>query len=74
MNPFQPLWRIDDSSSPARREKKGARPPQPKAKADGIDEGLWLAAFPHLFHRVAMGPFPLPLCAGEDAIGVFPCF
>ena len=66
MNLLQPQLRIDASSSPAKREKKGAH----FAQQSGIDEGLREAAFPHLSHRVAMGPFPLPLFAGGDNCGV----
>ncbi len=44
------------SSSPAQREKKGARPAEPKAKQDGIDEGTWPAKCPHLPVAHATGP------------------
>jgi hypothetical protein len=45
-------------SSPAKREKKGARP----AKQDGIDEGALPAQCPHLPIAFRNGSLPLPLC------------
>lgn len=70
MNPLQQPLRIEILSSPAKREKKGAR----FAQQSEIDEGLRSATAPHLSHRIAMGPFPLPLFAGEDVYGVIRCF
>ena len=67
MNLLLPQLRIDVSSSPAQREKKGAR----FAQQSGIDEGLSSASntSPHLPHCYAMGPLPLPQ-AVEDISGV----
>ena len=63
MNLGQPQLRIEASSSPAKREKKGAH----FAQQSGIDEGQSSASFtpPHLPHCCATGPLPLPQAAEE---------
>jgi hypothetical protein len=54
-------------SSPAKREKKGARP----AKQDGIDEGTF-TSFPSPPHRCAVDPFLSRFAGEETDISIFP--
>jgi hypothetical protein len=73
MNQLQPQLRINSPSSPAKRERKGAR----EAKRSGIGEGLQIPppalVFPHRSHCNSNGPHSSPARAGEDIFGALLC-